>query len=151
MKPELTNMILSPSSPSSPRRTSRRATPRLPRTTPARHASKTPCPTTSCPRCHLTGSLHIIINLCFLLNQHHQRGKSSTCKHIPHNLPCRPRTHPASRRRKRRRHPAEKPVDQQWCLAHAIPGVFVCGRCKKPFVARHLAKRHRRSCEDSLQ
>jgi DNA-directed RNA polymerase subunit RPC12/RpoP len=65
--------------------------------------------------------------------------------------PCRPVKQTTTRRKKRKRHPNEKPINQQWCLAHADPGVFVCGRCKKPFIERYLAKLHRRTCEGRFQ
>ena len=65
--------------------------------------------------------------------------------------PCRPVVQATSRRKKRKKHPAEKPREHQWCHAHYNPGVFVCGRCKKAFNMRHSARTHRKTCEAKHQ
>ena len=67
---------------------------------------------------------------------------------------CRPVIKAPSRRKRRKRHPAEKPREHQWCYKFdpdECPGLFVCGRCKKGFETRCGARAHRKVCEDKHQ
>ena len=130
--------------PISPRSSSRRTTP-----SPSSNGTGAPDEQDFVPddlRCRLPGNRHRTASICSVLDRPLLRAKSSTCKHISHSSPCRPRTHPTAGRRKRRKHPAEKPRGHQWCHAEFRSGVFVCGRCKKFFERREETRRHRRIC-----
>lgn len=59
-----------------------------------------------------------------------------------------------SRRKRRKRHPAEKPREHQWCYKFdpdECPGLFVCGRCKRGFDTRRGVRAHRKVCQDKYQ